>query len=234
MTGAGVSCRGLSKRFGRAVALDGLDLSLAPGASLAVVGPNGAGKSTLLRLLAGLTRPSAGQLEVDGTAAHLREARARVGYIGHATLLYSELTARENLVFAARLHGVEEPGCRADALLDEEALGHVADERVQALSRGMAQRVAIARGLIHSPALVLLDEPFSGLDRAAGQRLTQRLQRLRTTGRSVALVTHDLARAAELADASLVLSRGRVVHTGRGEDAADLERSYLAAVDSTA
>ena len=116
MTGARVSCRALSKRFGHAVALDGLDLALAPGESVAVLGPNGAGKSTLLRLLAGLARPSGGHLEVDGAAAHRREARARVGYIGHATLLYGELTARENLVFAGRLHGVAEPGARADAL----------------------------------------------------------------------------------------------------------------------
>ena len=234
MTGARVSCRALSKRFGHAVALDGLDLALAPGESLAVLGPNGAGKSTLLRLLAGLARPSGGHLEVDGAAAHRREARARVGYIGHATLLYGELTARENLVFAGRLHGVAEPGARADALLAEEELRHVADDPVQALSRGMAQRVAIARGLVHDPPLVLLDEPFSGLDRAAAQRLTQRLQRLRASGRSVVLVTHELARAAELADASLVLSGGRAVHTGRGEDAAGLEQAYITAVDAFA
>jgi len=234
VTGARVSCRSLSKRFGHAVALDGLDLALAPGESVAVLGPNGAGKSTLLRLLAGLARPSEGHLEVDGTAAHRREARARVGYIGHATLLYGDLTARENLIFAGRLHGVAKPGARADALLGEEELGHAADHPVQALSRGMAQRVAIARGLVHDPPLVLLDEPFSGLDRAAAQRLTRRLQRLRAGGRSVVLVTHELTRAAELADASLVLSRGRVVHAGRDENAAELERAYLAAVDDVA
>lgn len=234
MTGARVSCRSLSKRFGHAVALDGLDLALAPGESVAVLGPNGAGKSTLLRLLAGLARPTGGHLEVDGTAAHQREARARVGYIGHATLLYGNLTARENLIFAGRLQRVAEPGARADALLEEEELRQAANAPVQALSRGMAQRVAIARGLVHDPSLVLLDEPFSGLDHAAARRLTQRLQRLRAGGRSVVLVTHEIARAAELADASLVLSRGRRVHTGRGENAADLERAYLAAVGAAA
>ena len=234
MTGARVSCRALSKRFGHAVALDALDLAVAPGESVAVLGPNGAGKSTLLRLLAGLARPTGGHLEVDGTAAHQREARARVGYIGHATLLYGNLTARENLIFAGRLQRVAEPGARADALLEEEELRQAANAPVQALSRGMAQRVAIARGLVHDPSLVLLDEPFSGLDHAAARRLTQRLQRLRAGGRSVVLVTHEIARAAELADASLVLSRGRRVHTGRGENAADLERAYLAAVGAAA
>lgn len=234
MTGASVSCRALSKRYGHAVALDTLDLAVAPGESVAVLGPNGAGKSTLLRLLAGLARPTGGHLEVGGTAAHQREARARVGYIGHATLLYGELTARENLIFAGRLYRVAEPGARADALLEEEELRQAANAPVQALSRGMAQRVAIARGLVHDPSLVLLDEPFSGLDHAAAQRLTRRLQRLRAGGRSVVLVTHEIARAAELADASLVLARGRSVHNGRGENAADLERAYLAAVGAAA
>lgn len=227
-------CQSLSKRFGRAVALDELDLVVEPGESVALLGPNGAGKSTLLRLLAGLARTSGGHLSVDGTPAHQREARARVGYIGHATLLYGELTARENLVFAGKLHDVRDPGRRADSLLEEEELSHVSGDRVQSLSRGMSQRVAIARGLIHDPRLVLLDEPFSGLDRAAARRLTGRLQRLRAGGRTVVVVTHELSRAAELTEASLVLSRGRVVHAGRGEDAAGLEQAYLAAVEDRA
>jgi len=234
VNGARVVCQSLSKRFGRAVALDALELMVEPGEGVALLGPNGAGKSTLLRLIAGLARPSAGHLAVDGTPAHQREARARVGYIGHATLLYGELTARENLVFAGKLHGVPDPGARADELLAEEELALVAGDRVQSLSRGMSQRLAIARGLIHDPPLVLLDEPFSGLDRAAARRLTDRLQRLRAGGRTVVLVTHELSRAAELSTASLVLSRGRVVHTGRSEDAAGLEQAYLAAVEGRA
>ncbi|MBW2269363.1 MAG: heme ABC exporter ATP-binding protein CcmA [Deltaproteobacteria bacterium] len=234
MNGARVTGCSLTKRFGHAVALDQLSLELAPGESLAVLGPNGAGKSTLLRLLAGLARPNAGTIEIDGAPAHRRSARRRIGYIGHATLLYPALTARENLVFAARLYGVPDPAERAAQLLEDAELGAAADEQVAGFSRGMAQRAAIARGLVHDPALVLLDEPFTGLDRSASERLLVRLATLRREGRSLVLVTHELAHAAQLADASLVLAKGRTVHTGRGEDAASLEDAYLAAVERAA
>ena len=234
MSGAAVAARGLTKRFGRAVALDALDLDIAAGESLAVLGPNGSGKSTLLRLLAGLARPSAGRLAIDGEPAHARAARARVGYVGHATLLYPALTARENLAFAARLHGVRDAAARAGAVLAEEGLAELADVPVAGLSRGTAQRVAIARGLVHDPGLVLLDEPFTGLDRAASERLAQRLARLRQAGRTFVLVTHDLVQAARLSDAALVLSGGRAVHACRGAGAGELERAYLAAVESAA
>jgi heme exporter protein A len=234
VNGARITGRSLTRRFGHAVALDQLNLDLAPGESLAVLGPNGAGKSTLLRLLAGLARPNAGTIEIDGEPAHRRSARRRIGYIGHATLLYPALTARENLVFAARLYQLPDPATRAAQLLEEADLGAVADEQVAGFSRGMAQRVAIARGLVHDPALLLLDEPFTGLDRSASERLLLRLASLHSDGRSLILVTHDLAHAAQLADASLVLANGRSVHTGRGEDAASLEHAYLAAVERAA
>ena len=234
MSGARVAGRGLAKRFGHALALDDLDFDLAPGESLAVLGPNGAGKSTLLRLIAGLARPSSGSVEIDGDASHLRSARRRIGYIGHASLLYPALTARENLIFAARLYGISDPDARAAALLEDADLGAAADAQVGGFSRGMVQRVAIARGLVHDPPLVLLDEPFTGLDRSASERLLARLGRLRGDGRSLVLVTHDLNHAARLADASLVLADGRCVHAGRGEDAAGLERAYLAAVERAA
>jgi heme exporter protein A len=233
LTGAAISAQGLAKRFGRAVALAGLDLEVEAGCSLAVLGPNGAGKSTLLRLIAGLTRPTAGTLTIDGENTQRRAVRARVGYIGHATLLYPALTARENLIFAGRLHGVQEPGRRADALLEEEGLSRVAGREVGGFSRGMAQRVAIARGLVHDPAIVLLDEPFTGLDRSAAERLTRRLETLRDGGSTLVLVTHEIARAARLADSTIVLERGRVVHESRGvSDAAGLERAYEEAVDA--
>jgi heme exporter protein A len=234
VSGARVVGRSLAKRFGHAIALEQLDLDLAAGESLAVLGPNGAGKSTLLRLLAGLALPSAGSIEIDGEPAQRRTARQRVGYIGHASLLYPALTARENLVFAARLHGVIEPAARAAALLEDADLGASADQQVGGFSRGMAQRVAIARGLVHDPALLLLDEPFTGLDRTAADRLLARLEGLRGSGRSIVLVTHEIERAAELSDASLVLAQGRRVHAGRGEDAAALERAYLDAVERAA
>ena len=233
MNGAAIAARGLTKRFGHAMALDGIDLDVDAGVSLAVLGPNGAGKSTLLRLIAGLARPTAGDLRIDGEDTQRRQARARVGYIGHATLLYPALTARENLIFAARVQGVADPAGRAQALLEDEGLGSAADRLVGGFSRGMAQRVAIARGLVNDPAIVLLDEPFTGLDRRAAERLAERLETLRRAGHTLILVTHDLARAAQLADAALVLGRGRVAHRSEGPaDPQELERAYLAALET--
>jgi ABC-type multidrug transport system ATPase subunit len=233
LNGAAIEARGLGKRFGPAVALAGLDLDVTPGRTVAVLGPNGAGKTTLLRLLAGLARPTSGSLKIGGLDAHRREARATVGYVGHATLLYPALSARENLTFAARLYGLGDPLARADRLLAEEDLGAVASRPVAGFSRGMAQRVAIARGLVHDPGLVLLDEPFTGLDRRAGQRLLERLAALREAGRTLVLVTHDLPAAARLADCALVLTRGRVVHRRDGPAGVEaLERAYLEAVEA--
>ncbi|MEZ4216337.1 MAG: heme ABC exporter ATP-binding protein CcmA [Myxococcota bacterium] len=218
--------RGLEKRFGAFAALRGVDLDLAAGSCLAVLGPNGAGKSTLLRLLAGLARPTRGELELvaDGAGATRGAARAHVGYLGHATLLYAELTAFENLVFAARLCGVADPAARAHALLEAEGLAHAADRRAGDFSRGMSQRLAIARALVHDPRLVLLDEPFTGLDRSAADRLAERLAALRAQGRTCVLVTHELRAASRLADEAIVLLGGRVRARLRG---AELEREAL-------
>jgi len=226
-----IATRGLEKRFGWAVALAGVDLVVPTGTALAVLGPNGAGKSTLLRLLAGLARPSAGSVEIAGRRAHGREARAKVGLIGHETFLYPALSARENLVFSARLYGVPDPGARADRLLAEAGLSGVADRAVGGFSRGMAQRVAIARGLVHDPAVLLLDEPFTGLDRPSAARLAERLAELRSERRTLVLVTHDVASATRLVDSAIVMARGRIAHrsTGNDLDAASLDRALAAA-----
>ena len=207
--GPAIQARGLEKRFGPIPALRALHLDVPRGTTLAVLGPNGAGKSTLLRLVAGLTRPSAGSLRVGDDAGGRAERRRQVGLIGHATFLYPALTARENLVLAARLHDLADPGARADALLDELELSDVAHRRTAGFSRGMAQRLAIARALVHEPPVLLLDEPFTGLDPRAAARLAERLARVRAGQTTSLLVTHDLPRAAELADAALVLVRGR-------------------------
>jgi ABC-type multidrug transport system ATPase subunit len=201
--------RGLEKRFGAVTALFPLDLELEPGRTLAVLGPNGAGKSTLLRLLAGLARPSAGALEIDATASSRAERRRAIGLVGHASFLYPMLTTRENLVLAARLHGLDAPGERAERALAEEELLGVAGRRAGVLSRGLAQRVAIARALLHAPKLVLLDEPWTGLDARAAERLTRRLAALPSAGRALVIVSHDLGRVAGLAARALVLVRGR-------------------------
>jgi heme ABC exporter ATP-binding subunit CcmA len=233
--GAAIEARGLEKRFGQTRALAGIDLEVPAGQSLGLLGPNGAGKSTLLRLMAGLARPTAGALRIAGRPANEPAARAQVGLIGHATFLYPALTARENLQFAARLHRVADPVARADRLLAEGGLAGVAHRPVGGFSRGMAQRLSIARGLAHDPPVVLLDEPFTGLDRRAAERLAERLGDLRRDGRTVVLVTHDVARAAQLADTVAVLCRGRIAHRGPGgeENAATLEAAYLEATDAS-
>jgi heme exporter protein A len=230
---------GLEKRFGAVAALRGVDLEIARGDCLAVLGPNGAGKSTLLRLLAGLMRPSRGELEVAGRdqrALDRGAARALVGYVGHATLLYSELTARENLVFVGRLQGVRDPEQRARQLLEAQDLAHVADRRAGTFSRGMSQRLSIARALVHEPELLLFDEPFTGLDRAAADTLAARLAALRSTERTCVLVTHELHQASRLASEAIVLARGRIVHRARGEalGRTALETAYAAAATGAA
>jgi heme exporter protein A len=228
-----VIARALEKRFGSTIGLDRIDLEIPTGSTLAILGPNGAGKSTLLRLIAGLARPSSGSLEIGGEAAHRRTARARVGFIGHATGLYPELTARENLTFAARLRGVANASARVDAQLAEAGLTRAADRRTGGFSRGMAQRLSIAIGLIDEPEIVLLDEPFTGLDRTASDRLVERLMGLRQTDRTLVLVSHDVTLAARLADTAVVLRRGRIAHREAGDqlDPKALENAYTAASD---
>lgn len=229
--------RSLEKRFGPVTALQGVDLDMAGGRATVVVGPNGAGKSSLLRIIAGLSQPTAGTVSLrrDGRAPRSRgRARAWVGFAGHATLLYPELTARENLTFHGRLQGIADPLARADQLLHEEGLEAIAERRAGTFSRGMAQRLSIARALVQDPPLLLLDEPFSGLDRRAGDRLSARLRRLRSEGRAILLVTHDLLRASEIADAALILLSGRIVHRaeGRALERSALEATYAEVLDA--
>jgi heme exporter protein A len=205
---------GLEKRFGRVAALRGVDFEIAHGDSVSILGANGAGKSTLLRILSGLSRPSGGRFEAlrEGDTAPLtRDAlRREVGYVGHATLVYGELSARENLRFAARLHGRSLDGAAIEALLGDVGLLEVADRRAGTFSRGMAQRLSIARAIAHDPQLLLLDEPFTGLDETSAARLSSQLATLREGGRTLVVVTHDPQRAIELSDRALVLHRGTI------------------------
>jgi heme exporter protein A len=203
-----VRARGLAKRFGPVAALHALDLTLSAGETLALLGPNGAGKSTLLRLLAGLARPSAGVVVVVDAGSRPAQ-RAAVGLVAHATFLYAQLSARENLALAARLYGVRDPRARVAELIAAHELAPVAERAAGDLSRGWAQRVAIARALVHEPRLLLLDEPFSGLDPRAADKLAERLAAQRGGTRAAVLVTHELARAAQLATRAVVLVRGR-------------------------
>jgi heme exporter protein A len=233
LSGPALRLRGVGKRFGAIEALRDVDLDLAPGGALAVLGPNGAGKSTLLRIIAGLSRPTAGHVTLAGEP----NRRAAVGYLGHASLLSPDLTAHENLVYAGRLYRIEDPSGRATQLLAEEGLSDVAHRRAGEFSRGMSQRLAIARSRVHDPPLLLLDEPHTGLDHPSSDRLTRRLAALRASGHALVLVTHDLPSVVSLVDAVVILIAGRVAQRIGGEAAGaalsleSLETAYLTALD---
>ncbi|MGE5800822.1 MAG: heme ABC exporter ATP-binding protein CcmA [Gemmatimonadota bacterium] len=195
--------------FGSVRALDGISFSVRPGQTLAIFGPNGAGKTTLLKVLAGLIRPQRGHAHVDG-------GRRAIGWIGHQAQLYNQLTVKENLRFWASLYDVHPPG----ELLARLGLEEHADRPVRALSRGLLQRVAIARALVHNPAVLLLDEPFTGLDRTAAETLGRLLAQHAAAGRATVLVTHNVEEGTGLATDVAFMRAGRFVHfaprAGRG------------------
>ena len=204
-----VEADGLTRRYGDRVALDRVSFALEAGQTLAVLGPNGAGKTTLLKVLATLLRPHEGAVSVLGSAlpSEAWKVRGKVGYLGHEPALYRSLTARENMLFAARLHGVEPQ--RVDTLLEAVGLTRRADDRVDEFSRGMRQRVAAARAVLHDPELLLLDEPLSALDVRAVELLEPLIGR--SSGRTRVLVTHDVERGRSEADQVLAIRSGRMV-----------------------
>jgi len=205
----------VGKAFGRRVALDGVTLSLAQGSCLALLGPNGAGKTTLLRIAAGLARPSAGRVLFEGSTKDApARLRPRVGYITHQTLLYDGLTARQNLVFFGRLYGVASPPARAAELLHAFGLERHADRPVAALSRGTQQRLALARALVHNPSLLLLDEPYAGLDAAGARLLAATLRDLKSRGATLLLATHAFDAPLDIADEVGILAAGELRHHG--------------------
>jgi heme exporter protein A len=202
-----VELRDVSRAYGERVALAGVSLTLPRGATLAVFGANGAGKTTLLRILATLLRPHAGSAVVLGRTLP-REGwavRGRVGLLAHEPLLYRDLSARENLDYHARLHGVG--AGRADELLEAVGMTRRADEPMRALSRGMAQRVAICRAVLHEPELLLLDEPLANLDPGAAGAVAPLIGR--GSGATRVLISHDVEQGLAEADAVLGLRAGR-------------------------
>jgi heme exporter protein A len=206
-----LAARGLCRSFGRVRVLRDVDLTLAPGEVLAVAGPNGAGKSTLLRLLAGLMRPTAGDVRVLGRpiTGGAADARRAIGLLSHHSLLYDDLTLAENLTFAARLYGLPRPAEAARAALDAAGLGARAGDSPRRLSRGLLQRAAIARAMLHGPRVLLLDEPFTALDAASADRLREVLHARRAEGLGIVVVTHHLAEVWEVATRVAVMVEGR-------------------------
>jgi len=204
------------KAYGLRPVLRDVSFEVAAGQCVAVLGPNGAGKTTLLRILATLTRPAQGSVSLAGYDA-LHEAHAvrrLVGYVGHTPLLYDELTARENLLFFARMYSLPEAESRVDALLERVGMRSRANDRVGTFSRGQAQRVALARGILHDPQVLLLDEPDTGLDEDAITLLHELISERKAVGLTTLLTTHTLERGLLWSDMVVVLTNGRVSHTG--------------------
>ncbi|MEJ5240127.1 MAG: heme ABC exporter ATP-binding protein CcmA [Anaerolineales bacterium] len=209
----------LMKRFGPKVVLQGLDFRAQNGEFVALLGPNGAGKTTFLRILASLSRPTAGVVRVGGYRLPQEAAAVRraLGVVSHQSLLYGDLTAEENLLFYARLYGLERAGERVKEVLELVGLEKRRHDLVRTFSRGMQQRLSIGRAVLHDPQVLLFDEPYTGLDQDACAMLDQILRTVAAQGRTIVMTSHDLARAEDLATRFDVLSRGRIVASAQRE-----------------
>ncbi len=226
-----VAVEDLSRHFGRRKALSKIAFTARASTILGLLGPNGAGKSTLLAILATLLEPSGGAVRYGPHSAEAAGAalRGRIGLLGHDLYLYPELTARENLSFFAALYGDRDPESSADRALEGAGLADRAGDPVSSFSRGMRQRVALERALVHAPRLLLLDEPFTGLDDASLAALLARLHELRRQGAIVVLATHDLDVAEGLFDLVVFLRDGRMVERMQGSGA--LRDAYRGAME---
>jgi heme exporter protein A len=206
----------LGRGFGSVRALGELDLLVHSGESLAIFGPNGAGKTTLLKLLATVLTPTEGSLRLFGERELRPEIRRRIGMLSHGSFLYGDLTAAENLQFYAALFGIGNVAQRVEEMLAEVRLTAWRDRPVRTFSRGMEQRLALARAFLHAPDLLLLDEPFSGLDPQAVLHLQEILTRAHRQGKTIVLTTHDIESGLEVCDRAVILCGGRMVwHSGR-------------------
>jgi heme exporter protein A len=216
-----IELAGLTRRYGERTALSGVTVSVPEGATLAVFGANGAGKTTLLRVLAGLLRPHAGTAVVCGSELPdgAWKVRAKVGYLGHESLLYRDLTVRQNLEFHRRLHGVGD----VNGALAAVGLERRANDPVRELSKGMVQRAAVARATLHDPQVLLLDEPRANLDPAAADALEPLIGK--PSGKTRVLVSHDVERSLAEADVALGLRQGQQVFAGKA-DAAQVRALY--------
>jgi len=210
-----ITVQKLVKRFGLKTILRGLDFQVEQGEFVALLGPNGAGKTTFLRILASLSRPSMGSVRIAGYYLPNQAAavRNRLGVVSHLPLLYGDLTAEENLRFYARMYGVREMEERILEVLDLVGLKHRRRDLVRTFSRGMQQRLAIGRAVLHDPDVMLFDEPHTGLDQDACSMLDSVLREVAARGRTVVMTSHDLARAADLASRFDILSRGVITRS---------------------
>ena len=208
-----IEVRHIRKAFGTLKAVDGIDFELKQGEFLTVLGPNGAGKTTLIKILSGLTQPSSGAAKVSGfdvTEGH-PEMRKKIGVISHSTALYADLTPLENMIFFARMYGLEQPKDKSLKVIEEVGLTPRRNDRVRTFSRGMLQRLSIARAILHDPAILFLDEPFTGLDLHAINVLKEHLQRLHDRRRTILMTTHDISCGLEMCDKVALQVQGKFV-----------------------
>jgi heme exporter protein A len=225
-----IEVRGLVKAFGERVVLRGVDLRVQAGEFLTLVGPNGAGKTTLIRILTTLSKPTAGQVLINGLdlAENAAGIRRCLGVVCHQTLLYDELTAAENLEFYSRMYDLPTPQARIAEILEMVGLANLRDDQVRTLSRGMQQRLALARAILHAPPVLLLDEPDTGLDQQAAASLRELLTSVGLGARTVLMTTHNLERGLTMGDRVAILARGRIVYQAASDalDGASFQRLY--------
>lgn len=215
-----IELHNITRRFGHLTALRDVSLTIPEGQTFALFGPNGAGKSTLLRIIATLGRPSSGTVHIRNIDVREspEQVRAHIGLISHQTLLYDDLTARENLTFYAKMYGLKNRTQSVDEALDAVGLLDRHQDHVRGFSRGMKQRLTIARATLHQPEILLLDEPFTGLDTAARTLLANMICNLRDKGRTILLVTHDLSQGLVLANRFGILKRGELIYEAPTEN----------------
>jgi len=204
----------VSKYYGDFPALRDIQLSIEPGSTVALLGRNGAGKTTLLRIIAGLSKASEGSVRIQNADVREQTTRRRIGVLGHGISLYDELSATENLVLFANLYGLAEPEKTAGEWLERTGLGRVRDGLVREFSRGMRQRLAVARAFMHEPEVLLLDEPFTALDDRAIAVMQSLLAEAHAAGRTIVLSTHQLREALEVATHVALIQRGQLAFSG--------------------
>lgn len=214
--------KGLIKTIGDKMILRGINLSIQKGESVAILGPNGAGKSTILKILAGLVKSTSGEVSIAGLdlKKDSNTIKCKIGFLAHNSFLYDHLSPLENLTFFGKLYGVKDVEKRAKELVDEVGLSFFIHDPVRSFSRGMLQRIAIARAIIHDPEILLFDEPHTGLDQDAIRLLNQVILRMKTNGRTVVMVTHDFQQAVTTCDRVIIFKNGKLV-----EDFSNIEKN---------
>jgi len=214
LSAAALEVNNVWKYYGDFPALRDIALQVAPGSTMALLGRNGAGKTTLLRIVAGLSKASRGSVTIHGSNVRDESTRRRIGVLGHGISLYDELSAEENLMIFAKLYGVANPKQRVNAMLERTGLERVREGLAREFSRGMRQRLAVARVFLHDPEVLLLDEPFTALDDRAIAVLQSLLRDMSQRGRTIVMSTHQLREALELATHVAMIQRGKLVYAG--------------------